>query len=55
MKKLLLTTVIFLAACTKVATPPTPAIDLGTKSKATGIKFISQVSNVVTAKFETTI
>jgi outer membrane receptor protein involved in Fe transport len=54
MKKVLLTTVIFLAACTKVATPPSPAIDLGIKSQATGIKSISQVSNVVTAEFETT-
>lgn len=55
MKKVLLTTVIFLAACTKVATPPSPAIDLGIKSQATGIKSISQVGNIVTAEFETTI
>jgi hypothetical protein len=55
MKKLLLTTVIFLAACTKIVTPPTPVIDLGTKSTSTSIKSISQVGNVVTAEFETTI
>ena len=55
MKKLLLTTVIFLAACTKIVTPSTPVIDLGTKSTSTSIKSISQVGNVVTAEFETTI
>jgi hypothetical protein len=55
MKKLLLTTVIFLAACTKVVTPPNPVIDLGVKSTSTSIKSISQVGNIVTAEFETTI
>jgi len=57
MKKLLLTTVIFLTACTKVAQPPTPssAIDLGVKAQSTAIKSINQVGNVVTAEFETTI
>ena len=55
MKKLLLITVIFLAACTKIDTPPPHIIDLGTKSQATGIKSISQVGNIVTAEFETTI
>jgi len=55
MKKLLLTTVIFLAACTKIATPPNPTIDLGIKSTSTSIKSINQVGNTVTAEFETTI
>ena len=47
--------VIFLTACTKVVTPPTPAIDLGVKSTSTSIKSISQTGNIVTAEFETTI
>ena len=55
MKKLLLITVIFLAACTKVATPPNPVIDLGVKSTSTSIKSISQVGSIVTAEFETTV
>jgi len=55
MKKVLLTTVIFLAACTKVATPPSPIVDLGVKSTSTSIKSISQTGNIVTAEFETTI
>jgi hypothetical protein len=55
MKKLLLITVIFLTACTKVVTPPNPAIDLGVKSTSTGIKSINQTGNIVTAIFETTI
>jgi hypothetical protein len=55
MKKLLLITVIFLTACTKIATPPTPVIDLGTKSTSTTIKSISQTGKVVTAEFETTV
>ena len=55
MKKLLLITVIFLAACTKVVTPLNPVIDLGVKSTSTSIKSISQVGNIVTAEFETTV
>ena len=55
MKKLILTTVIFLAACTKVATPSTPIIDLGVKATSTGIKYINQTNNIVTAEFKTTI
>lgn len=55
MRKLILTTVIFLTACTKVVTPPNSAIDLGVKSTSTNIKFINQTGNVVTAEFETTI
>ena len=55
MKKLILTTVIFLTACTKVASPPSPTIDLGIQSTATSIKSISQVGNTITAEFETTI
>jgi len=46
--------VMFLAACTKVATPPTPGIDLGVTSQSTGIKSIVQTNNTVTAVFETT-
>ena len=55
MKKVLLTTVIFLAACTKIVTPPSPIMDLGVKSTSTSIKSISQIGNIVTAEFETTI
>jgi hypothetical protein len=55
MKKLLLLTVIFLAACTKIVQPPTPTIDLGVKSQATGIKSVTQANNIVTAVFETTV
>ena len=55
MKKLLLTTVIFLVACTKVVQPPPPIMDFGVKAQLTAIKSVSQVGNVVTVKFETTI
>ena len=55
MNKLLLTTVIFLVACTKVVQPPPPIMDLGVKAQLTAIKSVSQVGNVVTVKFETTI
>ena len=55
MKKVLLTTVIFLAACTKIVTPPSPIMDLGVKSTSTSIKSISQTGNIVTAEFETTV
>ena len=54
MKKATLIMVMFLAACTKVATPPTPTIDLGVVSQSTSIKSISQSGNVVTAEFATT-
>jgi hypothetical protein len=54
MKKVTLIMVMFLAACTKIATPPTPTIDLGVVSQSTSIKAISQVNNVITAEFETT-
>jgi hypothetical protein len=54
MKKATLIMVMFLAACTKIATPPTPTIDLGVVSQSTSIKAISQVNNVITAEFETT-
>ena len=54
MKKATLIMVMFLAACTKVATPPTPTIDLGVQSQSTGIKSIVQTNNTVTAVFETT-
>lgn len=47
--------VVFLAACTKVATPPSPVIDLGVKAAFTGINYINQTDNIVTAEFKTTI
>ena len=47
--------VIFLAACTKIVSPPSPIMDLGVKSTSTSIKSISQIGNIVTAEFETTI
>jgi len=56
MKKLTLISVLFLAACTKIAPVPSPApIDLGVKSNSTSIKSIYQAGNVVTAEFETTV
>jgi hypothetical protein len=55
MKKATLIMVMFLAACTKVATPPIPTIDLGVVSQSTSIKSIKQSNNVVTAEFETTV
>jgi hypothetical protein len=55
MKKLLLITVMFLTACTKIAPTPQPVIDLGVKSTSTSIKYINQVGNTVTAEFETTV
>ena len=47
--------VIFLAACTKIVTPPSPIVDLGVKSTSTSIKSINQTGNIVTAVFETTV
>jgi hypothetical protein len=55
MKKLLILTTLFLTACTKVVQPPTPTINLGVKSEATGIKSVVQVNNTITAVFETTV
>lgn len=55
MKKLILIAVVFLAACTKVATPPTPLIDLGVKATSTEISYIKQANNIVTAEFKTTV
>lgn len=55
MKKLILISVLFLAACTKIDVPSPQAIDLGVKSTSTSIKSIKQVGNVVTAEFETTV
>ena len=43
MKRILLTMVVFLAACTKVIQPPIPAIDLGQKATATSIKKVTPV------------
>lgn len=54
MKKVFLTAVMFLAACTKVVQPVDPAIDLGIKPTSTSIQSINQIGNVVTATFETT-
>ena len=47
--------IILVVACTKVATPPSPTIDLGVKATSTGISYISQTNNVVTAEFKTTV
>ena len=57
MKKLTLIMVMFLAitACRKVEVAPTPTINLGVQSQSTNIKSISQVNNIVTAEFETTV
>ena len=55
MKRVLLTMVIFLAACTKIVSPPSPIMDLGVKSTSTSIKSINQTGNIVTAVFETTV
>ena len=55
MKKLILISVMFLAACTKITPVPSPAPnDQGVKSTSTSIKSIHQVGNTVTAEFETT-
>ena len=44
MKKATLIMVMFLAACTKVATPPTPTIDLGVVPQSTiGAKYSVQI------------
>jgi hypothetical protein len=42
-------------ACTKIDIPNPEPINLGVKSEATAIKSISQIGNVVTAEFETTV
>ena len=55
MKKLLLTGFIILVGCTKVVQPIPQVIDLGTKATSTAIKHISQVGNIVTAEFQTTV
>lgn len=55
MKKLILISVMFLAACTKIDVPAPQAIDLGVKSTSTAIKSIHQIGNTVTAEFETTV
>jgi hypothetical protein len=55
MKKLILTAVIFLTACTKIVNTPTPtAIDLGVKSTSTAIKSVVQENNVITVEFDVT-
>jgi hypothetical protein len=43
MKKVIITIVVFLAACTKVVQPPVPAIDLGQKATATSIKKVTPI------------
>ena len=55
MKKIVLISIMFLAACTKIDVPAPQAIDLGVKSASTSIKSIYQVGNTVTAEFETTV
>ena len=54
MKKLILITVIFLAACTKVVTTPSPVIDLGVKATSTAISTVTQENGTVTAEFNVT-
>jgi hypothetical protein len=54
MKKVFLTIVIFLAACTKVVQSVDPVIDLGIKPTSTSIQTINQIGNIVVAKFATT-
>jgi len=56
MKKLLLITVMFLSACTKIANTPIPstAIDLGVKSTSTAISNLTQNNNIVTVEFSVT-
>jgi hypothetical protein len=53
MKKAILISVLFLAACTKIDVPAPRPIDLGVTSTATSIKSIHQNGN--TAEFETTV
>jgi len=55
MKKIILISVLFLAACTKIDVPAPRPIDLGVTSTATSIKSIHQNGNTVTAEFETTV
>ena len=43
MKRVLLTMVVFLAACTKVVQPPMPNIDLGQKATATAISKVTPI------------
>jgi len=43
MKKILITMVVLLSACTKIVQPPTPAIDLGQKATTTSIKKVTPV------------
>ena len=42
-------------ACTKIDIPAPEPINMGVKSEATAIKSITQVGNVVTAEFATTV
>lgn len=51
---LLFTILIYMSGCTKVATQPSMAIDLGVKSTSTSIKSVSQVGTMVTVEFGTT-
>lgn len=55
MKKIILISVLFLAACTKIDVPAPRTIDLGVTSTSTSIKSIYQNGNIVTAEFETTV
>ena len=52
---LYITIIILIVACTKVATPPSPVIDLGVKATSTGINYIRQTDNIVIAEFKTTV
>ena len=55
MKKLTLIMVMFLVACTKVVNPPSPTINLGVVSQSTSIKSVTQINNVITVEFNTTV
>jgi len=43
MKKILVTMVVFLAACTKVVQPPVPVLDLGRKATSTAITRVTPI------------
>ena len=43
MKKILVTMVVFLSACTKIVQPPVPVIDLGQKATSTAITKVTPI------------
>lgn len=52
---LILVATLIVYACTKIDIPAPEPINMGVKSEATAIKSITQVGNVVTAEFATTV